>query len=94
MPDPKNITETTTLSDLRDQLLLLEVLALRVQSALEGADAEPLEASLHHATGFYKGKGPTLATAIEAAFVELRRALLPEPLKQYARADNDQKILQ
>jgi hypothetical protein len=90
--DPKNITEETTLGELREQRLLLEVIAIRVvpsfdhaasastrREALEGV----LEASVHHATGFYKGVGPTEATAIEAAFVKLRHALLPEPLKQY-----------
>lgn len=92
MPDPKNITEETTLAELREQRLLLEIIALRVYPSLDDAiefstRQEALEhtltASVHHATGFYVGKGPTEATAIEAAFAELRRALLPEPLKQY-----------
>lgn len=90
--DPKNITETTTLAELREQCALLEVIALRIYPSLAGAlDGKGLlEASVHHATdgrgdvdGFYVGTGPTQATAIEAAFVKLRRALLPEPLKQY-----------
>ena len=89
MPDPKNITEVTTLAELREQCQLLDVIALRVYPSLAGAmegRAELLEASVHHvgrAVGFYVGQGPTQATAIEAAFVKLRRALLPEPLQQY-----------
>jgi hypothetical protein len=89
--EPKNITETTTLGELREQRLLLEVIAIRVYPSLEEAVEvstrqealeAPLEASVHHATGFYRGTGPTEAAAIEAAFAKLRRALLPEPLKQ------------
>ena len=89
MPDPKNITEATTLAELREQCLLLEVIALRIYPSLAGAmEGRPdlREASVHHvgrAVGFYVGTGPTEATAIEAAFVKLRHALLPEPLKQY-----------
>lgn len=93
MPDPKNITEETTLAELREQRLLLGIIAIRiypsVKAWLEGDTVEgqelqgPLEASVHHATGFYVGTGPTEATAIEAAFGKLRCALLPEPLKQY-----------
>lgn len=90
MIDPKSITETTTLAELREQRLLLGVIAIRIypsfkgaveaatrQEALEGL----LEASVHHATGFYEGTGPTEATAIEAAFTKLRAALLAETLK-------------
>jgi hypothetical protein len=96
MPDPKNITEETTLGELREQRLLLEVISLRIGPSLEYAvEASTrrkalegiLQAVVHHATGFYEGTGPTEATAIEAAFAELRRALLPEPLKQYLRDD-------
>ena len=76
-----NISEETTLGELREQRLLLEVIALRIFPSLEGEHL--LDASVHHATGFYVGNGPTEATAIEAAFVKLRHALLPEPLKQY-----------
>jgi len=86
--DPKNITEATTLAELREQCLLLNVIALRITPSLESAmegHPELLEASAHHATGFHVGRGPTQATAIEAAFVKLRRALLPEPLKQYLK---------
>jgi hypothetical protein len=92
MSDPKNITEATTLGELREQRLLLGVIAIRIypslddaveassrQEALEGV----LEASVHHATGFFVGRGRTEAAAIEAAFSKLRRAILPEPLKQY-----------
>lgn len=100
MPDPKNITETTTLAELREQRLLLEIIALRVYPSFEGyfegtttrqevLEKTLCEASVHHATGFYTGTGPTEATAIEAAFAKLRRALLPEPLKQYAREFED-----
>lgn len=92
MPDPKPITEETTLGELREQRLLLEVIAIRVYPSLDHAVettsrqealAGVLEANVHHATGFYAGHGPTEATAIEAAFAKLRRALLPESLKQY-----------
>ena len=80
MPDPKNITETTTLAELRGQCLLLEVISLRLYPHMNG---EGRTAGVHHATGIYVDTGPTEATAIEAAFTKLRRALLPEPLKQH-----------
>jgi hypothetical protein len=98
VPDPKNITEETTLGELREQRLLLEVIAIRIvpsfDHAVEGSTRREalegvLEASVHHATGFYKGVGPTEATAIEAAFVKLRHALLPEPFKQYLTGRQD-----
>lgn len=79
MPDPKNITEATTLAELREQKLLLEVIALRIYAHEDG----DLAACVHQANGFFEGRGPTEAAAIEAAFTKLRRALLPEPLKQY-----------
>lgn len=82
MPDPKNITETTTLTELREQRLLLEIIALRICAHEDGN----LAAYVHHASGFFEGRGPTEATAIEAAFTKLRRALLPESLKQYLDA--------
>ena len=82
MPDPKNITEETTLAELREQCLLLEVISLRLYPPMNG---EGRAAGAHHATGLYEGTGPTEATAIEAAFVKLRRALLPEPIKQYLK---------
>ena len=81
MTDPKNITETTTLAELREQRLLLEIIALRVYLPVDGEDT--VAASVRHATGFFEGTGPTEASAIEAAFTKLRRALLPAPLKQY-----------
>ena len=81
MPDPKNITETTTLAELRDQRQLLGVIALHLY--LDPPANREVGASVHHATGVYEGTGPTEAAAIEAAFAKLRRALLPEPLKQY-----------
>lgn len=91
MPDPKNITEETTLGELREQRLLLGVNALFVYPSMscgpEGcrsmADEHTVAANVHHATGVYVGMGPTEATAIEAAFVKLRQDLLPAPLKQY-----------
>ena len=82
MPDPKNITETTTLAELREQCLLLGVISLRLYPSMNG---EGRAAGVHHATGIYVDTGPTEATAIEAAFTKLRRALLPEPLKQYLK---------
>jgi len=85
MPDPTPITEETTLAKLREQRLLLEVIAIRLYPAIEGwtEDEEGiaglLEASVHHATGFYTGTGPTEATAIEAAFSKLRQVLSFKP---------------
>lgn len=79
MIDPKNITEQTTLAELREQCLLLEVLSLRLYPPMNG---EGWAAGVHHTTGLYEGTGPTEAAAIEAAFVKLRHALLPEALKQ------------
>jgi hypothetical protein len=82
MADPKNITEETTIAELGEQLLLLDVIALRIYPPLDNEAARA--ACMHHATGFHVGHGPTEATAIEAAFSQLRRALLPEALKPYA----------
>ena len=87
MPDPKNITEETTLGELREQRRLLEVTALRIVPSRNGEGL--LDAGVHHATGFYVGTGPTEAAAIEAAFVKLRHSLLPEPLKQYLTGPED-----
>ena len=78
--DPKNITEETTLADLREQCLLLGVVSLRLYPSMDGVGRT---AGVHHATGIYVDTGPTEAAAIEAAFTKLRRALLPEPLQQY-----------
>jgi hypothetical protein len=86
VPDPKNITEMTTLGELRAQLLLTEVISLRVYPPLDSE--EHRAASLHHATGLYVGHGPTEAVAIEAAFVKLRRALLPEPIKRHLEGES------
>ena len=88
MPDPKNITEATTLGELHEQLLLLEVIALRFGPPctfvhVDADSEEAVAASVHHATGFYMGLGSTEAAALEAAFSKLRRALLPAPLQQY-----------
>ena len=83
MPDPKNITAQTTLAELREQCLLLKVVELCLYPSMNG---EGRTAGAHHATGLVVlGTGPTEATAIEAAFTKLRRALLPEPLKQYLK---------
>lgn len=89
MPDPKNITEKTTLAELREQRLLLGITAIRLYPSL--GDERLLDASVHHASGLFVGTGPTEAAAIEAAFVKLRRALLPEPLKQYLQDVEEQK---
>lgn len=89
MPDPKIITEDTTLAELREQRLLLGVIGLRLYPSSSGADKTVVAASVHHASGFYDGAGSTEASAIEAAFVKLRRALLPEPLKQYLQEIED-----
>lgn len=67
----KSITETTTLAELREQLLFFKVIALRIHPPIHGKAS--LEASLHHATGFHVGLGSTEAMAIEDAFVSLRR---------------------
>ena len=91
MPDPKNITENTTLAELREQRLLLGVIGLRLYPSSRGGDKTVVAASVHHASGFYDGAGPTEATAIEAAFVQLRRALLPEPLKQFLSESEEDK---
>ena len=81
MPDPKNITEETTLGELYEQWHLLEVIAIRLVPPWDSEDA--VAASVHHAAGFFVGTGSTPAAAIEAAFSKLRRALLPAPLQQY-----------
>lgn len=70
MPDPKTITETTTLAELRAQRLLLSVVSLRVSTRAD--DRALLTARADHVTGSYEGSGPTEATAIEAAFTKLR----------------------
>ena len=80
MPDPKNITEATTLAELREQRTLLGVIELHIYRP---SDGEGVVASAHHARGFFEGRGPTEANAIEAAFAKLRRALLPERLQQF-----------
>lgn len=88
MADPKNITEETTLAELREQCLLLGVISLRLYPPMNG---EGRAAGAHHATGLYEGTGSTEAAAIEAAFVKLRHALLPEPLKQYLQDIEEKK---
>lgn len=76
MTAPKSITAATTLGELREQLQLFGVIALRIVPSLDGDSDDLLDASLHHATGFHVGTGSTEAEAIEAAFAKLRRALL------------------
>lgn len=72
--DSKTITEATTLAELREQLNVHEVIALRIYPPVHGE--APREASLHHKTGFHLGTGETEAAAINAAFSKLRRTLL------------------
>ena len=84
--DPKNITEETTLGELREQREFLGVIALQLHRPATGVDA--VAATAHHASGFYTGAGPTDASAIEAAFAKIRKLLLPEALRQYV--DNNQ----
>jgi hypothetical protein len=71
----KNITAATTLGELREQLQLFNIIALRIVPSLDGDSDDLLDASLHHATGLYVGTGSTEAEAIEAAFAKLRAAL-------------------
>ena len=78
MPNPKNITEDTTLGELREQRLLLRVHTLRVY-----ATEASMTACVDYEKGFFTGTGATEAAAIEAAFAKLRRELLPVPLRQY-----------
>ena len=78
--DPKKITEETTLGELREQRQLLGVVALQLHRPATGEDA--VFATVHHPSGFFTGSGPTDASAVEAAFAKLRRALLPEPLRE------------
>lgn len=80
MPEPKNITEETTLGELREQRKLLGVHTLRIYASEGGAG---MTACVDYEKGFFTGTGPTEAAAIEAAFTKLRRELLPEPLKEY-----------
>jgi hypothetical protein len=75
MTTPKSITGATTLGELRDQLLLFNVIAVRIFPSLEGVSEDLLDASLHHSTGFYIGAGVTPAEALEAAFRKLRQAV-------------------
>lgn len=89
MPDPKNITETTTLAELREQRLLLGVIALHLY--LDPFANGSVAVSVSHKTGIYEGTGSTEAMAIEDAFVKLRHALLPEPIKQYLRDIEEKK---
>lgn len=78
MPDPMNITEATTLAELREQRVLLGVHTLRIYASEAGVTA-----CVDYEKGFFTGSGRTEAAAIEAAFAKLRRELLPVPLKQY-----------
>ena len=78
--DPKSITEETTLGELREQRQLLGVIALQLHRPATGGDA--VAVTIHHPSGFFTGSGPTDASAIEVAFAKIRRALLPEELRQ------------
>lgn len=80
MPDPKNITESTTLAELREQRILLGVHRLRIYAS-EGRTE--MTACVDYDKGFCTGTGPTEAAAIEAAFSKLRRELFPETIKPY-----------
>src|SRR5437773_423652 len=73
-PDPKPITEATTLAELREQRVLLEIISIRIYPSIDGAveastrrDALQgvLEAVVNHPTGFFVGVGATEASAIE-----------------------------
>lgn len=75
MPDPKNITESTTLAELREQRMLLGVHRLRMYTSEE--DGTAMTACVDYAKGFATGTGQTEAAAIEAAFSKLRRELFP-----------------
>lgn len=89
VPDPKNVTEHTTLAELHEQRLLLGVTALHLR--LDPLASGDVNASVRHATGVYHGRGKTEAVAIEAAFTELRRSLLPEALQPYLRENEDKE---
>ncbi|MGB8273714.1 MAG: hypothetical protein WCF16_00410 [Alphaproteobacteria bacterium] len=81
MPDPKKLTEQSTLADLREQRELLDVTTLTVMPHLEGGRACIVMAKVG---GLHVGQGATEAEAIEAALSSLRVALLPEPLRAIA----------
>lgn len=89
-PDPAKITEATTLGQLREQLHVLKIVSLQIKGSTDGV-IEVIKAVVLHGgdplkdlrPAFYTGTGPTPATAIETAFSAVRRALLPEPLRQY-----------
>jgi len=80
-PDPQKITEQTTLAELAVQHAILGCLSLTLIADMKGERA----AMVQHPSGLHIGRGVTEATAIEAAFSSLRRALLPEPLKELLR---------
>jgi hypothetical protein len=78
MPDPKNITEQTTLAELATQRALLGVSSLTLMADINGQRTAIVQ---HPTGGLHIGQGTTEAVAIETAFSSLRRALLPEALK-------------
>jgi hypothetical protein len=80
-PDPKKITEQSTLGDLREQRELLSVTTLSLMPHLEGGRACIV---MSKTGGLHVGRGATEAEAIESAFTSLRIALLPEPLRAIA----------
>jgi hypothetical protein len=78
VPDPKNITEQTTLAELAAQRALLGISSLTLMADNNGQRTAIVQ---HPMGGLHTGQGETEAAAIEAAFSSLRVALLPTPLK-------------
>lgn len=76
--DPKNITGATTLTELREQRELLGLSALMVFPNTDNCMA----IAQHPVAGTCLATGATEADAIEAAFVKVRKALLPAPLRE------------
>ncbi len=85
---PKNITEGTTLAELQEQRNLLGVTSLMLFTNLDGTRTALAQQPEY---GTFMGVGPTEATAIEAAFVKLRCATLPSPLREILDAPAPEK---
>jgi hypothetical protein len=83
LTQPKNITEQTTMAELSAQRDLLGVTALMLFTNLDGTRTALAQHRVHNS---FLGQGPTEAAAIEAAFAQLRRATLPEPLRAMLEA--------
>lgn len=77
---PKNITEETTLGELGEQRKLLGVTSMMLFCSLNGVHRTVIAQHPEH--GAFSGEGATEAQAIEAAFVQLRRATLPPELRE------------